>query len=381
MGLEGQENGSVTPAPQPQDLAAAAKQFAVRGRVVDIERWGNGLVHDTFRVTVDAEGDRRFILQRLNMQVFCHPEQVMSNIRTVTEHMGRRLQDCGAFPGRRWEVVRVLLTGDGRDHWIGSKGSFWRALSFVDSAFCFDSIPDLDVAGEMGYALGRFHSLIGDLPATRLLDTLAGFHITPRYLQHHDAVLARCGVTESPEIRYGLRFVQERRARAGVLEEAKAQGKLVLRPIHGDPKVNNILVDGRTRKAVAMIDLDTVKPGLLHYDIGDCLRSGCNPMGEETPAWETVYFEAELFQAILGGYLNVAGEWLTEYDREYLFEAVHLISFELGLRFLTDFLAGNVYFRVRNPEHNLIRALVQFKLTESIESQEGAIRGVLKGLQ
>ena len=178
-----------------------------------------------------------------------------------------------------------------------------------------------------------------------------------------------------------LQLVAERRAWADVLEDARAQGRLRLRPIHGDPKVNNVMLDTATGQAVALVDLDTVKPGLVHYDIGDCLRSGGNPRGEETGDWEEVRFDPELGRAILTGYLSQARDFLTENDYDYLYDAIRLLAFELGLRFFTDYLAGNVYFKARHPEHNLVRALVQFKLTESIESQAAAIRAIIRDLR
>ncbi len=214
--------------------------------------------------------------------MFRQPELVMGNLGTVGDHVRRRLALAPLGGGRRWEVPRVLLTREGRDHVIDPGGSFWRALSFIDAAETFDTVKDTGHAHEVGYALGRFHSLLSDLAPDRLADTLPGFHITPGYLAHYDEVLGRRGARPSPEVNYGLRFVAERRAFAPVLAHALAQGKLGLRPIHGDPKVNNVMLDTATGQAVAMVDLDTVKPGLVHYDIGDCLRSGCNPRGEET---------------------------------------------------------------------------------------------------
>jgi len=167
----------------------------------------------------------------------------------------------------------------------------------------------------------------------------------------------------------------------GILENAREQGKLHLRPIHGDPKANNVLRDPDTGRAVGMVDLDTVKPGLVHYDIGDCLRSCCNPLGEETELWEDVRFDADLCRAVLQGYLSTARAFLSPADYEYLFDALRLLTFELGLRFFTDHLEGNVYFRTGREGHNLARALVQFRLTESIESQESAIRLIIRGLR
>jgi Ser/Thr protein kinase RdoA (MazF antagonist) len=305
----------------------------------------------------------------------------MKNLRTVSEHVGRRLALAPLGPGRRFEVPRVLLTREGRDHVIDSGGSFWRALSFIEAAETFDTIKDTGHAQEVGSALGRFHSLLSDLSPDRLADTLPGFHITPGYLAHYDEVLARHGARPTPEANYGLRFVAAHRAWAPILEDATAQGRLRQRPMHGDPKVNNVMLDTATGQAVGMVDLDTVKPGLVHYDIGDGLRSGCNPLGEETGDWEAVSFEPELCRAMLEGYLPLARDFLTETDYAYLYDAIRLLAFELGLRFFTDYLAGNVYFKARHPEHNLARALVQFKLTESIESQATAIRAIIRDLR
>ncbi len=170
---------------------------------------------------------------------------------------------------------------------------------------------------------------------------------------------------------YALAFVNERRAFVPVLEAARAQGTLVVRPIHGDPKMNNIMIDPATRRAVSVIDLDTVKPGLVQYDIGDCLRSCCNPLGEETERWEDVRFELDLCRPILRGYMAWARACLTPADCDFLFAAVRLIAFELGLRFFTDHLEGNVYFKAKHVEHNLVRALVQFKLTAASNPRKG----------
>ncbi|MFH1596251.1 MAG: aminoglycoside phosphotransferase family protein [Pseudomonadota bacterium] len=372
------------------NLVAVASQFAPRGRVLDVREYGSGNVNDTFLITVggappalppNSPGEPHFILQRLNPEVFRRPELVMRNLGTFTEHVRRRLEHAPLKPGRRWEVPRVLLSREGRDHFLDSGGSFWRALSFIEAAQSFDAIKDLAHAAEVGYALGMFHKLLSDLPPERLADTLPGFHLTPGYLSHYDEVLAKHGPPPSPEANYALQFISQRRAWAPVLEAAKAQGRLRLRPIHGDPKVNNVMLDTATGQAVAMVDLDTVKPGLVHYDIGDCLRSGCNPLGEETEPWEAVRFEPELGRAILKGYLSLAREFLTGSDYDYLYDAIRLLAFELGLRFFTDYLAGNVYFKARRREHNLARALVQFKLTESIESQAGALDAIIRDLR
>ncbi len=362
------------------NLHALAAQFTVH-RVLDIRSFGSGNVNDTFLVTIEAAAEPQFILQRLNTRVFPRPDLVMGNLRTCTDHMRLRLERHPLNPPRRWETPRVLLTRDHQDHVLDSQGSFWRALSFIAEAQTFDIIRNLEHAREVGFALSLCHHLLSDLPAARLADTLPGFHITPSYLKHYDKVLAHRGAGDFPEIRYARHFIETRRRLAPILEDAKAQGKLTLRPMHGDPKVNNVLLDALTGQAVSLIDLDTVKPGLVHYDLGDCLRSGCNLLGEETEHWEVVRFDLDLARAILQGYLAQARNFLTDHDYDYLYAAPRLLAFELGLRFFTDYLEGNVYFKVRHEEHNLARALVQFKLTESIEAQETALQAIIRELR
>jgi hypothetical protein len=367
--------------PSQSPVCLVAEQFKLQGQVINLQAFGNGNINDTFLVTLDAETERHFILQRINTRVFQQPELVMRNMCTLTDHVCQRLQQTPLSPDRRWEVPRVLFTQDGRDHWIDAEGRFWRAISFIENSQAFDTIRDLDHAREAGRALGTFHHLVSDLCPEHLADTLVGFHITPHYLRRYQKVLAKTRVNKSPEVNYGLRFIHDRQGWVPVLEVAKANGRLLLRLMHGDPKINNVMIDTTTQQAISLIDLDTVKPGLIHYDVGDCLRSCCNLLGEETDEWEAVRFEPDLCQAILQGYLSQASAFLTDNDYDYLYDAIRLIAFELGLRFFTDHLAGNVYFKVKYPEHNLSRAIVQFKLTESIESQSTTIRTIIRDLR
>ena len=359
-------------------LAIVAKQFKPNTQIARIESYGSGNINSTYLVTLDRQPP--FILQRLNTKVFCQPELVMDNICILSDHVRQKLDCCDLYRDRRWQMPQVLFTTQQQHHYVAEDGSFWRAMTFIDNSQSFDTIQDSRHGQEIGYGLGMFHRSIDDLPAAQLADTLEGFHITPNYLEHYQDVIAAIQIESSVEVDYCLKFIRDRPELPYVLENAKASGELRLRTIHGDPKINNIMIDCSTGKAVATIDLDTVKPGLIHYDIGDCLRSGCNILGEETDRWEQVRFEPELARSILKGYLEIARDFLTENDYKYIYSSIRLLSFELGLRFFTDYLEGNIYFNVKHPEHNLARALVQFKLTESIEEQQTAIEQTIKDL-
>ncbi|WP_310416623.1 aminoglycoside phosphotransferase family protein [Chamaesiphon sp. OTE_8_metabat_110] len=362
-------------------LTTIAQKFAGARAVTELRAFGSGNINDTFLVTIADDLEPHFVLQRINTHVFQQPALVMQNMRIFTQHVCAKMQREPEQVARRWAVPRVLLTVDDRDHWVEPDGSYWRAISFIDGSETLDIIQDIAHGRAVGYALGRFHYLISDLDPTKLADTLVGFHITPQYLADYLQVLAAATPSDNREVNYCLDFVRSRQEWAQVLEKAKDDGKLPLRPIHGDPKVNNVLICTMTQQAIGMIDLDTVKPGLVHYDIGDCLRSGCNPLGEETPDWEQVRFDTPMCRAILDGYLSQARGFLSGDDYDYLFDAIRLIAFELGLRFFTDYLAGNVYFKVKYPTHNLDRALVQFGLTASIEAQEAEIRSIIEDLR
>ena len=353
----------------------AARQFPVSSEIIEIKQDTTGNINKTYLVTLtDSE---RFILQRINKRVFTQPELVMRNIRRFSEHVARKLAVAPIDKGRRWETPQVLATSDGKDFWIDAEGEYWRALSFIPRSRSYNTAQNEAHAYEVGFGLGAFHNLISDMKADQLADTLPGFHIAPGYLAHFDKVAANHSTEITAEVRHGLAFVEARRGLTHVLEDAKASGKLPLRPIHGDPKINNVMMDTVTGQAISIIDLDTVKPGLVHYDIGDGLRSACNALGEETKNFDAVCFEPELAKAILSGYLEQAHHFLTPADYEHLFDAIRLIAFELGLRFFTDHLAGDVYFLADHRGHNLERALVQFALCQSIEAQESTIRKII----
>ena len=387
--MPGSPSGYLPESQVLDDLKAIASQFEIGGVITSITPLGEGNVNETYQVTcqenifqdqiLQEQLLRRYVMQRINTAVFPRPELVMANINVLANHVASRPLDKG------WVMPTAIPIRNSGQTWLEREGQIWRMLTFVENAQTLQTIGTIQEAQQVGRALGVFHHLVSDIPAAALADTLPGFHVTPGYFQSFKNVLA--GALEnsqssiSQELETCLNFVHQRAGRVDVLEAALARGELQTRPIHGDPKVNNVMLCSTSGRALAMIDLDTVKPGLVHYDIGDCCRSGCNRQGEETEDLDAVLFDLGLCEALLEGYLSAAKDTLTNHDFDYIYDAIHLITFELGLRFLTDHLAGNTYFKVNRPAHNLHRANVQFKLVESIEQQESSIRAIVERLR
>jgi len=386
--------------PVADRLLPIAQSFAGQNPVQQIQPYGSGNVNDTYLVTLGTPsvslGSQYFVLQRVNTHVFPDPALILVNMRRFLGHIQAQLDhqanrnnghpQLHVENARRidaWRMPQVIAGQDGNDGYIDDEQSFWRAITLIEGAKTYARIQSAAHAQESGYALGHFHNLLSDLPPTELHDTLPGFHITPNYLAAYDEVLSdttahrRQQGAQAKAIRETMRFIDERRGWSSVLENAWQEGRLLMRSIHGDPKVDNILIDNETLRAVSIIDLDTVKPGLVHYDIGDCLRSCCNPAGEETTDLTDVFFDVDLCRVILDGYLDEAAGFFTEADYAYVYDSIRLIAFELGLRFFSDYLAGDHYFKTLYPEHNLQRALVQFRLVSSIEAQESVIRSIV----
>ena len=369
------------------ELSILMNKFNVKGRLVALQPFGNGNINDTYlAIYRNTFTETQVILQRVNRKVFPEPEAIMRTMHEVTQHCHEKLE-ADAKAGRDdrvWQMPRIVKAKDAKDYVMDDKGEVWRAITRIMSAHAFDVAQGPEHALECGAALGHFHYLISDMSPKAIIDPLPGFHITSGYLKQYDATLktktAKALLSSSMEAKRLAKFVAARRDLALSLEKAQKRGELKRRMFHGDPKVNNIMIDDVTGKGTAMIDLDTVSPGLIHVDFGDALRSICNPAGEEETNLSKVIFDEDLCTAFCKGYMHEAGSFLTDADRAYLYDSIRLLPFELGLRFFQDYLAGNVYFKTSQPEQNLNRARVQFRLCESVEARERSIRQVLKRL-
>jgi len=359
-----------------------ATLFDVPGRLVSLQPLGSGNVNDTYRVILRTTfSEEQYVLQRINRSVFTDPPAVMANMKAVTDHAHRRITEEADEADRIWQLPRVIPAKNGDDYVVDDAGDYWRALSMIASTTNYEKVSVPEHAHEAGLVLGHFQRIISDFPCEDLADTLPGFHITPLYYAGYESVIeqahARERLNASAEARRLAQFVARRRDFVDILESARERGELQPRPIHGDPKITNVMIDKLTGKGTSIVDLDTVKPGLVHYDFGDAVRSGCNPAGEETNDLSEVLLDLDLFEALVRGYLAEAGAFLSEADRRYLYDSVRLITFELGLRFFSDYLAGDVYFKTQYEGQNLNRARVQFALCESIEARAGMMRAIL----
>jgi Ser/Thr protein kinase RdoA (MazF antagonist) len=348
-------------------LESILSQFLIPGTLVKAERFGSGLINETFLCEFsDSSGVRNYILQHINKSVFRRPDLVMENVATVTEHLQARLRSEGvADPA---SVAPALVrTRDSRSHYVDEAGEYWRMFPFIEAGEVFDIVRDAGHAYEVGRGLGRFQALVADLPPERLHDTLPGFHHTVLYLgELDDAVRFDPGGRLAGALAE-VDFVHQRRRLAPLLTDLMESGRIPIRVVHNDPKVNNVLIDRKTGKALCMLDLDTVKPGIVHFDFGDCVRSAANPAGEDARDLDSVAFDRSRYDALREGYLSEASSFLIQQEIDLLPLSVRVITFELGIRFFADHLNGDVYFRANYSGHNLHRARVQFRLLESME--------------
>ena len=347
---------------------AVAARFA--GDVTAVRELGQGNINRTYLVQT---GGASFVLQRINQAVFADPLAVVRNFSRVTAFLEDKNGETGG--GFRFPTLRKTVAG--HDCWIDSGGGVWRAQTYIDGE-AISRLAHPDQAAAIGRCLGWFHRFTVDMCSDGLEIALPGFHVLPSYLAEYDRVAADRKDRPAALERQCMAAVESMRPQAGLFQEACADGRISARIVHGDPKVENFLFDGNG-EVVSLIDLDTVGPGLLHHDIGDCLRSCCNRGGESGDA-AAVRFDLHTCRAWFAGYSAAMGGLLGRHDRDLACPAITLITFELGLRFFTDHLRGDTYFRVRRQGENLERARTQFALMHSIVEQQEMIRQVfLKG--
>ncbi len=345
-------------------------QFAISGRVISCCPHGDGHINETYYAACEAGAG--YILQKINTAVFRDPAALMENVAAVTEYMARRTAD----PRR---CLHLIPTRDGRSFYTAPAGGCWRVYAFVPGSLCLQSAETPELFYESGVAFGAFQRALADFPAQTLHETIPNFHNTPdRYRQLHLALAAdvrgRAG-----ECREEIDFALAREPEASALVDALARGELPLRVTHNDTKLNNVLIDAKTRRALCVIDLDTVMPGLSAYDFGDSIRFGASTAAEDEHELSKVALSLPLYETYICGFLAGCAGQLTDGEIRALPLGAKLMTLECGVRFLTDYLNGDIYFRIHREKHNLDRCRTQLRLVRDMEGKWEQMRAIAEG--
>jgi aminoglycoside phosphotransferase (APT) family kinase protein len=362
------------------ELEAIAGHFLVEGQITAITPFGGGHINDSFLVTYwQEERSTRFLLQRIVGAVFPAPESMMDNIQRVTNHIAEWLASLGAAGVNR-RVLTLVQTNEDKPYYRDKTGSYWRLYHFIENALVRQTVQTPEQAERAGRAFGAFQCSLADLPGPRLHETIPGFHDTPSRFKALERAVQADSHDRGAEARSEIDCAFLHRSLAGVLLDLHKAGVIPERVVHNDAKISNILFDPETGEALCVVDLDTVMPGLALYDFGDMVRSMTCPALEDESDLSRVEVQVPMFEALVRGYLEAAAPLLTAAERAHLVTAGKLITLEQGVRFLTDFLNGDTYYRTDRPNQNLDRCRTQFKLVESIIKHERQMARIVDGL-
>ncbi len=365
-------------AAQTADLRAVGAAFQISGRFLAARPYGNGHINDTYVAEYDQAGKTvRFIHQRINDRIFKQPGVIMDNIQRVTAHLRRKLAERGASDIDR-RTLTLIPTHDNKSAFVDPEGKFWRTYIFIEGATTHDVITDPRQARQAAAAFGTFQEMLRDLPGPRLVETIPNFHHTPARFEALEKAIAADSHNRASSCKTEIDFCLAHKAMTGELIHLQAAGRIPERVTHNDTKINNVMLDDRTGEGICVIDLDTVMPGLALYDFGDMVRTCTSPTVEDEKDLSKVCMRLPVFRELVEGYLGAAGAFLTPTERDYLPFSGKLITFEIGIRFLADYLSGDIYFKTHRPGHNLDRCRTQFALVASIEAQEETMRKLVQ---
>lgn len=342
------------------------QRFAAEGAIMDVREYGSGHINRTELVDMEQEGRRKkYILQQINTEVFKDVAGLMENIMGITSFLKKAIEKRGGDPDR--ETLQVIPTREGDSYYCAPDGRCYRMYLFIEEAVCYDEVKRPEDFYESAKAFGNFQALLADYPAQRLHETIPDFHNTGKRFEAFcravkEDICGRASLT-GPEIA----FVMEREREMTVLMDLLTRGELPLRVTHNDTKLNNVMIDSHTGKGLCVIDLDTVMPGLSLYDFGDSIRFGANTAAEDETDLEKVSLDMKHYEVFVKGYLEGCGGSLTEKEIAMLPMGAKLMTLECGMRFLTDYLSGDTYFRIHREHHNLDRCRTQFALAADME--------------
>lgn len=363
-----------------QQLQAISRQFQIYGQILHAEPCKIGHINETYTATYDQGGVLvRYIHQKVNQSVFRNPEAVMDNVVRVTEHLRHKLIESAARQLTR-RALTIVPTRDGKAFFWDRNGDFWRTFVFVERVQSFESVQNTGQAYEAGRAFGGFQAMLADLPGERLHETIPDFHNTRKRFETLRRAVEEDHCNRAQKAAGEIAFALAQEPWIGTLLDALAAGELQERITHNDTKFNNVMLDWETGRAMCVVDLDTVMPGLVHYDFGDMVRTTTSPTLEDEQDLSKVQMQMPMFESLARGYWEAAQGFLTPPEKKYLVFAGKLITYTIGIRFLADYLLGDTYFRVHRPEHNLDRCRTQFKLVQSIVEQEEAMQQFVESL-
>lgn len=345
--------------------------FGLPGTLTEAGNFGNGHINETLRLATDHNGQKeQYVLQKLNRYVFRHPEQVMDNLVLVTTYLKKKIAEYNGDPER--ETLTVVFAKNGSSFFKDEEGNYWRITKLIDNAKSFDTVScpeDLYVTGK---AFGNFQYMLSDFPADRLYETIPDFHNTAARYQQFAAAVEADAFDRAGSCREEIRFLLERKK----IAEDPIYARLPLRVTHNDTKINNLLFDDATRQPICVLDMDTVMPGPVMIDFGDAIRTGACTAAEDEPDCEKVACDPVLFEAFTRGFLEGTNGTLTTPEKKTLPLGALRITYEQALRFLTDYLSGNVYYKVKYEEHNLVRARTQIRMVADMEAKWGTLQRI-----
>lgn len=354
------------------NLKKIAEAFQIEGEYINAAPYGEGHINSTFLLETTAD---KYILQKINSNVFPHPEEVMDNVVMVTEFLKDKIEKAGGDSRR--ETLTVIPTKAGESYLKTDDGDFYRVYVFIDNAISYQVVENPEDFYNAACAFGKFQNMLADFDASKLHETIKNFHNTKtRYDDFEKAVSDnKSGKAES--VREEIEFAMARRKDASIIVDGIADGRIPLRVTHNDTKLNNVMVDEKTGVGICVIDLDTVMSGSLLYDFGDSIRFGTNPASEDEKDLSKVYCDLNLFEQYVKGFLSQLGDSITKEEIELLPMSAKLMTLECGIRFLGDHLNGDVYFKVHRENHNLDRARTQFKMVADMEEKMDEMKSIV----
>lgn len=341
--------------------------FSIPGELIGLKVNTQGHINSTFISEFEHDGKRvKYTHQKINKNVFKHPDQVMSNIVKVTEHIQQKVKD---LPDRDKRCLNVILTKDGNSFYLDEDGEYWRTYGYIDDVNSYDSFSSIESVRNLGKAIGIFQKQLSDFDGATLYDTIPHFHdMKMRFTQLESAIKAN-PLDRVKDVEYELDFLFSNRERGERMWHDFATGVLPNRVTHNDTKMNNVLFDKDTDEALCVIDLDTIMPGTILFDTGDMIRTACNTGLEDDQDLDNVSFDTNIYKALIGGYLSEAESFLTEAERNGIKESGRTITQIMAVRFLTDYINGDKYYHIDYPEHNIVRTRTQIKLMMSMDEQ------------